>query len=56
MADKKEISVGRKKSTDKKIPVQVYVRSSVVENIGGIAAAREIALAAIENAPVVKPA
>jgi hypothetical protein len=43
----KRSNAGRKTVDDKKIPVQVYVRQSHVEKIGGIFVARDVALSAI---------
>lgn len=40
---------GRKPITDKKIPVTVYIRESTIKDVGGMDAARELAINAIEK-------
>lgn len=38
---------GRKKVQDKKMPVQVYIRASEIDLLGGVETARHIALMAL---------
>lgn len=45
---------GRKTVEDKKIPVQVYVKGSVIDAVGGIETARVIAKTAIEDRAIKK--